>query len=151
MHTTGPHVSGLRRVKNPTLRYPVIVVRNLSHIHQIGNTEIRELVRQRIDDLGALDELGYFLAVESSDTSEALSAQLGFDLLRNRFTGARYGQPEFTPSFEFVEEFPSCYDMVFVLSDDGFGVEQFFPKGEGIDAELIAMCRMFAFRTEEAP
>ena len=127
----------------------MIVVRDLSTIDQISNPAIRELVQQRINDLGGesfdSNELGYFLVVESSDTLEALSAQLGFDMLRNRFTGIRFNATGFTPSFEFIEEFVSCYDMVFVLDDTGFGVEIFVPKEEGIDPDLIAMCRMFAY------
>ena len=123
----------------------MIVVRDHSTIDQISNPAIKELVLARINDLGGVafdaDELGYFLVVESSDTLEAWSAQLGFDLLRNRFTGIRYEQEGFTPSFEFIEEFPSCFDMVFVLSDDGSGVELFVPKEEGINSELIEMCQ----------
>jgi hypothetical protein len=135
----------------------VIVVRDLSTIDQISNPAIKELVQQRIDDLGgeAFDsnELGYFLVVESSDTLEVLSAQLGFDLLRNRFTGIPFNATGFTPSFEFIEEFPACYDMVFVLDDTGIGVEIFVPKEEGIDPDLIAMCRMYAYTAppEDAP
>ena len=135
----------------------MIVVRDQSNIDQISNPAIRELVQQRINDLGgeAFDsnELGYFLVVESSDTLEALSAQLGFDMLRNRFTGIRFNATGFTPSFEFIEEFPACYDMVFVLDDTGIGVEIFVPKEEGIDPDLIAMCRMYAYTAppEDAP
>ena len=135
----------------------MIVVRDHSTIDQISNLQIRELVQQRINDLGgeAFDsnELGYFLVAESSDTLETLSAQLGFDMLRNRFTGIRFNATGFTPSFEFVEEFPACYDMVFVLDDTGIGVEIFVPKEEGIDPDLIAMCRMYAYTAppEDAP
>ena len=135
----------------------MIVVRDVSTIDQISNPAIRELVQQRINDLGGesfdSNELGYFLVVESSDTLEALSAQLGFDMLRNRFTGIRFNATGFTPSFEFIEEFPACYDMVFVLDDTGIGVEIFVPKEEGIDPDLIAMCRMFAYTAppEDAP
>ena len=135
----------------------MIVVRDHSTIDQISNLQIRELVQQRINDLGgeAFDsnELGYFLVVESSDTLEALSAQLGFDMLRNRFTGIRFNATGFTPSFEFIEEFPACYDMVFVLDDTGIGVEIFVPKEEGIDPDLIAMCRMYAYTAppEDSP
>ena len=135
----------------------MIVVRDHSTIDQISNPAIRELVQQRINDLGgeAFDsnELGYFLVVESSDTLEAWSAQLGFDMLRNRFTGIRFNATGFTPSFEFIEEFPACYDMVFVLDDTGIGVEIFVPKAEGIDPDLIAMCRMYAYTAppEDAP
>ena len=129
------------------------VVRDLSTIDQISNLQIRELVQQRINDLGgeAFDsnELGYFLVVESSDTLEALSAQLDFDILRNRFTGIRFNATGFTPSFEFIEEFPACYDMVFVLSDDGYGVEIFIEKVAGIDPDLLGMCQRHAL--QEAP
>ena len=133
------------------------VVEDLQSTHPISNPAIRELVQQRINDLGGesfdSNELGYFLVVESSDTLEAWSAQLGFDLLRNRFTGIRFNATGFTPSFEFIEEFPACYDMVFVLDDTGFGVEIFVPKEEGIDPDLIAMCQMFAYKAppEDTP
>ena len=127
----------------------MIVVRDHSTIDKISNLQIRELVQQRINDLDGesfdSNELGYFLVVESSDALEALSAQLGFDMLRNRFTGIRFNVTGFTPSFEFIEEFRACYDMVFVLDDTGIGVEIFVPKEEGIDPDLIAMCRMFAY------
>ena len=63
----------------------MIVVRDLLSINQITDIAIRDLVRQRIEDLGgaAFDAatLGYFLVVEIGDSLEALSAQLGFDIL----------------------------------------------------------------------
>jgi hypothetical protein len=130
----------------------VIVVRNLQSTHQISNAAIRQLVQQRISDLGgeAFDAaaLGYFLVIEPGDTLEAIHAQVGFNILQNRFTGIHYNDTGFTPSFEFVQEFASCYDMVFVISDDGFGVELFVPKEEGIETDLLAMCRMYAFKED---
>jgi hypothetical protein len=135
----------------------VIVARNLQSTYPISNPAIRALVRQRINDLGgeAFDtsELGYFLVVEAGDTIEAIHAQVGFEILCNRFTGIRFDATGFTPSFEFIEEFPDCYDMVFVLDDSGFGIEFFVPKDVGIDTDLIAMCRMYAYAAppEDAP
>ena len=135
----------------------MIVVRDLLTIDQVCNPAIRESVQQRINDLGGVafdsNELGYFLVVEIGDTIESIQAQHGFDLLRTRFTGIRFNATGFTPSFEFIEEFPACYDMVFVLEDSGFGVEIFVPKEEGIDPDLIAMCRMYAYTAppEDAP
>ena len=126
----------------------MIIVHDLSSIHQIGNIEIRELVTQRMDDLGGdafdANALGYFLVVESGDTIGTITAQLGFNILCNRFTGTRYDQTGFTPSFEFVEEFPACYDMVFILSDDGYGVEVFLEKASGVSPDLLAMCQHYA-------
>ena len=127
----------------------MIVVRDLPTIDQISNLQIRELVLARINDLGgeAFDssELGIFLVVEAGDTIEAIQAQFGFNILQNRFTGIRFNATGFTPSFEFIEEFPACYDMVFVLDDTGIGIELFVPKVEGIDPDLTAMCRMYAY------
>ena len=126
------------------------VVRDLQSAHQINNPQIKHLVQQRINDLAGQDigewEFGYFLVIEFTDTIQAIKAQVGFDILCNRFTGICYDQSEFTPSFEFIEEFPSCYDMVFVLADDGAGVEVFIPKDDGIDPDLIAMCQQYAVK-----
>jgi hypothetical protein len=131
----------------------MIVVKSLSDTQQIGNITIRELVRQRINDLGgeAFDatELGYFLVVESGDKLAAINDQLGFDILCNRWTGVRYDHADFTPSFEFIEIFPAWYDMVFILSDDGYGLEVFVPMEEGIDPDLLAMCQRYAFKSQE--
>lgn len=111
------------------------------------------MVWQRINDLGgeAFDaaELGYFLVVESGDALEAIKAQIGFDILCNRWTGIRYDQSGFIPSFEFIEEFSFCYDMVFIISDDGFGIEMFVPKSSGVAPELLALCQQFAFPSED--
>jgi len=135
----------------------VIVVRDLQSTQQIGNPAIRELVQKRIHDLGGeafdTDALGYFLVIEAGDSLEAIHAQIGFNILHNRITGVRYDSPGFIGSFEFIEEFPACYDMVFILSDEGFGIEVFVSKGEGINNELHAMCRKYAYLPppEDAP
>lgn len=127
-------------------------IRDLASTCQIRDPAIRQLVTQRINDLGGEEfdsaELGYFLVVDIGDTLEALAAQLGFSILANRFTCIRYDQADFTPSFEFIEEFAACYDMVFVLSDDGYGVEVFVPKAEGVPPDLLVMCRTFAFASD---
>ena len=126
----------------------MIKVTDLAGAAQIRNPTIRQLVQQRINDLGgeAFDAtaLGYFLVIEPGDTLEEIDTQLGFSILANRFTDIRYDQPGFSPSFEFVEEFPSCYDMVFIISDDGFGIEVFVPKAEGVPPDLRIMCRVHA-------
>jgi len=123
----------------------MIIVKNIAAIQQMSNIAISKIVQERINDIGGdvfdAAEVGYFLVVESGDTIEAINAQLGFDILCNHFTGIRYDQTGFTPSFEFVEEFSACYDMVFVLSDDGYGVEVFVQKASGVSPDLLAMCQ----------
>ena len=130
------------------------VIRDPASTAKIANPEIRRLVEQRIDDLGKepsdlgkepfdLATLGYFLIVEPGDTLDAVDAQLGFPILANRFSGIRFGHPGFTPSFELVESFSGCFDMVFILDDSGYGIEVFIPS-EGVDPDLLAMCKRYA-------
>lgn len=124
------------------------VIRDLPSTQQISDPVIRQLVRQRIDDLGGdkfnAAELGFFLVVEPGDSLGSINAQIGFNIQANRCTGIRFGAPGFTPSFEFVEEIGNCFDMVFVISDDGFGIEVFIPKTDGVDPDLLVMCASFA-------
>lgn len=124
------------------------VITHISQIGSIANPDIRQLVQHCIDNLGGEEfdsaSLGYLLVIEPCDTLEAIQAQIGFDILVNRWTGLRYNHPDFTPSFELIEDCGTCFDLVFVLSDSGYGVEVFVPKSEGIPPELLDMCRRFA-------
>lgn len=88
--------------------------------------ELRALIARRVEELagyGAEDigELVHFLVVEPGDTIEAIEAELGFSPLVNFVNGARFGDPGFTPSWELAERRGSWFELVFVLSDDGFG------------------------------
>ena len=135
----------------------MIVVRDSQSLPQITNEEVRKLVQQRIDDLCVegddVQAMGYFVIVEIGDTVEAIQEQIGFNVLSNRLTGVRYDDPMFTASFEFIVEYPSCYEIVFVLEDSGFGVELFIPKETGVEPDLAAMCQKYAIKptTQESP
>jgi hypothetical protein len=52
------------------------------------------------------------------------------------------------PLWEFIEEHPTCYEFVIVMSDSGFGAEVFIPK-TGIDADLLALCQLHATPAQE--
>jgi hypothetical protein len=124
------------------------LVRDLLSTEQISDPAIRKLVQHRIDELGGdkfdTTELGYFLVIEPGDSIDAISAQVSYNILVNRFTGIRWDQPGFAPSFEFVEEFPACYEMVFILDDSGYGIDIFISKGTGVVPDLLAMCQRYA-------
>ena len=124
------------------------IARDLPTAALIRNAEIRQLVQQRINDLGGdsfdSSELGYFLVIEPGDSLDAIAAQLGFSIIANRFTGIRYDQEGFTPSFEFIEAIGNCYDMVFVIQDSGYALEAVLERAIGVDADLLAMCALHA-------
>lgn len=114
----------------------------------ITNLELRTCIEKTISDLIEdyqydLDVLGYFLIVESGDSLATLNAQLGFDILANRFSGIFFDQPGYTQSFEVLDEHANWFEMVFIVDDSGFGIEVFIPKTIDIP-DLLAMCQKFA-------
>jgi hypothetical protein len=124
------------------------LVNSLESVQTIADLDTRKLVQKRIDDLGgdqfSSTELGYLLVIEPGDTLEAIQAQIGFSIVANRRTDHRYDHPEFTPSFEFIEDFGFCYDAVWIVSDTGWGIEAIVPKVEGIPPDLLDMCARYA-------
>jgi hypothetical protein len=84
------------------------------------------------------------IVVEPGDGVAALEAESGCPILQDLFGEARYGDPEFSPATEALEEHASCYELVFIFSDEGAGVLIFVPKVDGIAPELLAMCAAYA-------
>jgi len=127
----------------------MLVLRDPALASSIDNPGIRSLVKQRFAEILAgeaydYDRHGYMIVVEAGDTAEALEEASCCPILRNLFDETRFGSPDFSPSFEALEEHAGCYEMVFILNDEGFGIAIFIPKSEGIDADLLAMCAMYA-------
>lgn len=132
----------------------MLVLRDPASAGTIANPEVRCLVEKRFAMLGEdepydPDLHGYFIVLEDGDTLTTLDEQLRFPILSNRFDDTRFGEPGFTPCHEILEEHPSCYEMVFVLSDDGYGVEVFIPKAITVDSRLFALCQRYALPAQE--
>lgn len=75
---------------------------------------------------------GFFLIVETEE---------GFDAI-----GDAIGRPVDYNSWEYLEEHADCYELVCVLSDDGFGVVVIVPKGVAVDSGLALLCTQGASR-----
>ena len=89
-----------------------------------------------------LGQMVQFIVMTSSETVIELEVALGFSVRVNRFSGCRYGDADFLPSWEVIEAHRYWYEMVYVLGDDGFGIVIFVPKDA--DAELIEMLQHYA-------
>ena len=127
------------------------ILRNPAVASRIANPDIRRLVERRFAQVCAgeaydYDQHGYMIVVESGDSVESLEAECKCSLLHDEDTP--FGHPDFTPSCEVLEEHPGCYEMVFILSDSGFGIALFVPK-TGVDPELLSMCAAFALPTPD--
>ena len=69
--------------------------------------------------------LGFVLIVEQGDTIANVDAQLGFPILANRH--------------EFILEHAFWFELVYVLGQDGYGIEVFVPKSIDLP-DLLSMC-----------
>ncbi|SFI86134.1 hypothetical protein [Nitrosomonas sp. Nm34] len=133
-----------------------MIVLNDPHLaNRIPDPAIPSLVQQRFSEVCAgepydYDLHGYMVVVEPGDSAEALEREIGFPILRNSFDNTCYGEPDFTPSFEALEEHESCYEMVFIFNGEGFGVGIFIPKQHGVDGDLLAMCAEYAVPAQAA-
>ena len=90
------------------------------------------------------DVHGELIVAEPGDTLESLERESGVPITTNPFDDSRFPGPDFVPVCEYLEDYSHCYEMMFLFSDDGAGVNFFIPKSPGIDADLLTFCATFA-------
>jgi hypothetical protein len=110
---------------------------------------LQELLTKRVDQLTKdggddVSEFAHFLVVRPGDTPSDVETELGFPILTNLVDGVRFGDPEFEPSWEWIMRHEGWFELVYVLSDDGFGWVVFVQDDEATDADLLAVCREYA-------
>ncbi len=97
---------------------------------------VTALIQKRLDELlqdddSPMEELVFFVLVDPGATIQQLVEALGTDLQT----------VDESPLWEFIEEHPTCYEFVIVMSDSGFGSDVFIPK-TGMDGDLLALCQL---------
>jgi hypothetical protein len=122
------------------------VLRDPAAVADIADPDLRALLARRFIDICQgepydPDEIGDLVVVEPGDSLAQLEQATSCSIAHGRFSDTCYGDANFVPAWECLEEHPHCYEIVFVLSDSGFGVVLFVPKQEGIDPLLLRMCR----------
>ena len=127
----------------------MIVLRDPQQLTQVVQPEIKAFLRRRFHDICDPepydpDEHGFFILVEPGDTSEQIESATGYSLLKSLFNGTVYGDPDFTPDFEYLEDHGRFYEAVFIFTDSGFAVVMIVPKEEGIDVGILELCAEFA-------
>jgi len=124
----------------------MIILRDLSALDQVEDAYIRGLIAQRFQEITIddYDDLGMFVLAQPGDSIADLEKAGGVWITTGIFTEAKYGDPDFAPSFEVLEEHPGhCFEMVHILAGD-FGVCTVIPDQSGIDPELLRFCREYA-------
>jgi len=127
----------------------MIVLRNPADVAAIKHPGIHRLIRERLAEM-KLDEpynqFGELVVVESGDNPVGLESSCGCRITTGLFGDECFGSPDFMPSFEWLEHHSesNCWEMLFVMSDDGFGTVLFVPDSPDIDPDLLAFCRQYA-------
>jgi hypothetical protein len=127
----------------------MIVLRDPQQLTQVVQPEIKSFFQQRFHDICDPepydpDEHGFFILVEPGDTSEQIELDTGYSLLKSLFNGTIYGDPDFTPDFEYMEDHVGFYEAVYIFTDSGFAVVMIVPKEEGIDGRILELCAEFS-------
>jgi hypothetical protein len=130
----------------------MIVLRDPQQLTQVVQPEIKAFLLQRFHDICDPepydpDEHGFFILVEPGDTSEQIESETGYSLLKSLFNGTVYGDPDFTPDFEYLEDHGRFYEAVYIFTDSGFAVVLIVPKEDSIDGRILELCAEFATST----
>jgi len=103
----------------------------------VHDSELRHLISHVFANVSDCPEiLGFILVVEPGDTIASIDAVLRFPILANRH--------------EFILEHANWYELVYVLGQDGYGLEVFVPKNIDLP-ELLAVCKEQALPSESTP
>jgi hypothetical protein len=105
---------------------------------------LKKLLLRRLDMLSEfsdfdLSELAHFVIVEPGDTLATIEAELGFSPFINFVDGAKFGDADFTPSWEWLIAHGPWFECVFTRSDAGVGINLLVPNRADVEPELIAL------------
>ncbi len=131
----------------------MIRIRGPDQARHISDPDIRRLVEQRFAEVCDgepydPDVHGEMIVVEPGDTLQSLERESGVGVASNPFDDSHWPEPDFVCCCEYLEEHSHCFEMMFLFSDDGAGVNFFIPK-QAADAEILAFCARFAVPAPE--
>lgn len=124
------------------------ILRDPSQLGQVEDAYIRGLIAQRFQEISidgySYADLGMFVLAEPGDSIADLEKAGGVWITSGVFTDTKFGDPDFAPCFEVLEEHTGhCFEMVHILAGD-YGVCTVIPDQAGIDPELLRFCREYA-------
>jgi hypothetical protein len=133
----------------------MLVIADRTALATVEDITLRDLIQARIDALEADGDdafaLAVFVVMQPNDVLSTVEQQLGFALTANHWTDTPYGSPDYTPDFELIEDHGGYYELVYLLGDDGSGVELYVEKHADLHPTLGALCAAYAHQTLDNP
>ena len=103
---------------------------------------LKKLLIERRDQLGGdLQDVRFFI-VQAGDSMKALEQELGWSVFENVTDGRRFGDPEFSPSFEWLAFHDGRFEMVFNLGESTHVI--LVPDSPMQNRDLRLLCLTFA-------
>jgi len=104
---------------------------------------LKRLLIKRRDQLGGnITDKARFVIVQPGDSLKALEAELSFSVFQNPGDGTCFGDPDFTPGWEWIEDQGHCFDVVFIFDDSGFAHVVIVQNVQGVDPALLKLCQL---------
>lgn len=75
------------------------------------------------------------------DTERAIRRELGFSPLINPLDGSRFGTPAFHPFWDVLKAHHSWWELIYTIGNDGFAFVLFVQDADGVDPDLLDLCR----------
>jgi hypothetical protein len=112
------------------------LIQTIEQVHAVGDSSIRELMLARIaelsDEADDFSEIVNFAVIAGDDDLQQLEERV-----RSPLTSP----PSDYRRADVWEEHEGAYELVYVLSDDGFGVAVFIPKSCVPSPRLLGLIR----------
>ena len=106
---------------------------------------LKSLLIERRDQLGGdVTDIARFIVVQPGDSIKALEAELSFSVFQNCTDGRRFGDPEFSPSWEWLAYHGFCFEMVFIFDDSGFAHVVLVENRPLVNRKLRLLCLTYA-------
>ena len=104
------------------------------------------LLLRRREQLGEdFGEHCRFVVFQPGDRPTHLADALqGWDLFENPASATRYGDPDFTPAWEWIEDHGSLWEICLVGTDDGFANVAIIMNAPGVNRDVLGLCRAWA-------
>ncbi len=105
--------------------------------------QLKNLLNDRVRDWNALGVLAmtHLVLVEVGDTDQSIIEELAFSPLINPLDGKRHGTEGFVQPFDLIEDHGGWFELIVTVGNDGFAFVLFVRDREGVDPELLTMCR----------
>ena len=102
------------------------------------------LLLLRRDQLGEyFGENCRFVVFQPGDRPRWLEEALGFSLFENAGDGTRYGDADYSPGFEWIEDHGSFFELAFQFTDD-FTHVLIVENLPGVNRDVLEFCRTYA-------